>query len=113
MTTLQKHINMDPRTLYIDEIDSELKDISNNLGIGDKIEKMKKREVGRILWHDIVQFRCPAVASPGCSYWGGRGERRRRETSRGVRGNAPPEKNLFVGSLKRYFPHFQTSFMII
>jgi hypothetical protein len=28
----------------IDEIDSELKDISNNLGIGDKIEKMKKRE---------------------------------------------------------------------
>ena len=44
MTTLQKHINMDPRTLYIDEIDSELKDISNNLGIGDKIEKMKKRE---------------------------------------------------------------------
>ena len=35
---------MDPRTLYIDEIDSELKDISNNLGIGYKIEKMKKRE---------------------------------------------------------------------
>jgi hypothetical protein len=28
----------------IDEIDSELKEISNNLGIGDKIEKMKKRE---------------------------------------------------------------------
>ena len=28
----------------IDEIDSELKDISKNLGIGDKIEKMKKRE---------------------------------------------------------------------
>jgi hypothetical protein len=28
----------------IDEIDSELKDISNNLGIGNKIEKMKKRE---------------------------------------------------------------------
>jgi hypothetical protein len=28
----------------IDEIDSELKDILNNLGIGDKIEKMKKRE---------------------------------------------------------------------
>jgi hypothetical protein len=28
----------------IDEIDSELKDISNNLGMGDKIEKMKKRE---------------------------------------------------------------------
>ena len=28
----------------IDEIDSELKDISNNLGIGDKIDKMKNRE---------------------------------------------------------------------
>ena len=40
MATSQKHINMDT----IDEIGSELKDISNNLGIGDKIEKMKKGE---------------------------------------------------------------------
>ena len=44
MTTSQKHINMDPRTCTVDEIDSELKHISNNLGIGDKIDKMKKRE---------------------------------------------------------------------
>ena len=54
-----------------------------------------------------------SVASPGCSYWGGRGERRRPETYRGVRGHASPKKFLFVGSLKRYFPHFQASFMII
>ena len=29
---------------FIDEIDSELKEISNRLGIGDRIERMKKRE---------------------------------------------------------------------
>ena len=45
---------------------------------------------------------------------GGRSERRRRETPRGVqRGFPRGEKFLFVGSLKRYFPHFQASFMII
>ena len=36
-------INMDPEDT-MDEIYSELNDILNNLGIGDKIEKMKKRE---------------------------------------------------------------------
>jgi uncharacterized protein YhaN len=34
---------MDPEDT-MDEIYSELNDILNNLGIGDKIEKMKKRE---------------------------------------------------------------------
>jgi hypothetical protein len=29
---------------FIDEIDSELKEILSRLGIGDRIERMKKRE---------------------------------------------------------------------
>jgi septation ring formation regulator EzrA len=40
ITKTHKHGSEDT----IDEIDSELKYISNNLGIGDKIEKMKKLE---------------------------------------------------------------------
>jgi hypothetical protein len=40
ITKTYKHGSED----FIDEIDSELKEISSRLGIGDRIERMKKRE---------------------------------------------------------------------
>ena len=40
ITKTYKHGSED----FIDEIDSELKETSSRLGIGDRIERMKKRE---------------------------------------------------------------------
>ncbi len=52
----------------------------------------------------------PTLASPGCSDWGGRIERRRRETFRGCLGVCPPEKNFICRVSKTLFRTFSGKF---